>query len=261
MTDSNKLRAYIEILDEASLKDIASSAGQKLKALSGDEKAQGAEESARLAKFLTKKYNNYLGKIGKDADEETLMNFLVSKVGFTAANARKIFAEVGIQDPTKKTEAIELVEALDPALINKAMNAAAAFAYKYDLVDDPNDQTGIKKNQSKSDSSFGSSRRRNKNSTDDLVDQIKGMDKSSKNNQQSTQGQANNPGNANNYAIDKFAFLDAIRATGLSRRHLGDLADIARNSKSFDDIKGRPDMAQFAAIGYAVFKAQQKHKP
>jgi hypothetical protein len=253
MSESNKLRQYMNLmessLDEASLKDIAASAGNKLKAMAGDEQAQGTEDTKRLAKFLTQKFKKYAGQIGK-MDEESLMTFLVNKVGFSAANARKLFAEVGIKDPTKTVESIKLSEELNQKQIDSIMTAAAQFAYKHNLIDlDSKDDIKPSSNTRRQSS--------NGKSDDDvsgLVDKLKGSVDNS--NDQKTQEKPKDT----NYTVDKFAFLDAIRSTGIDRRHLADLADIVRNAKSFDDVANRPDVKQLAMVGFAMFKAQQSTK-
>lgn len=251
MTESNSLRKYMnlldESLDEASLKDIASSAGNKLKAMAGDKQAQGKEEAKKLAKFFKDKFQTYKGESGEDG-EEALMNFFVNRVGFTPANTRKFFADAGIQDPTKQTESIELTEALTNQQIDKVMIAASQFALKHNLL--------APEEMEKIDRRTREWRNRDhSNGVNGLVDQIKSAGKSA----EPPAADKPKPTDAN-YSIDKFAFLDALRATGIDRRHLADLSDIVRNASSFKEVANRPDVKQLAMVGFAVLKAQAARK-
>lgn len=245
---TNDIRKHMDMLNEASLKDVAADVSNKAKAALGDKGAAGKEDAKRLSKYLSKSYKKWLGQTGGEPTEETLMKFLVSKIGFTAANARKIFDKSGIQDPTKANESV--MEDISRADLDKVFLNAAQFAYEYDLIKDPEEDKERKINKSEySDGSFGSrgrssgygSRRGYQNSDPigGLRDQVQ----------------------KNSYQVDKGEMLQQITKSGLSKEHLEDLTDIVANAKKFEDLQSRPDrqelMKQLARIGYAFFKSNK----
>lgn len=248
-TNTPSIRETMELLDEASLKDVAADVGNKVKAATGNKKAAGKEDAKRLAKYLNKSFKKWLGQTGGEPTEEALMKFLVSKIGFTAANARKIFDKSGVSDPTKANESI--MEDLSVADLDKVFLNAAQFAYEYDLINDPEEdkERKIQKAQH-TDGQFGSRgrssgyvTRRNSSYGNDpiagLRDQVQ----------------------KNSYQVDKGELLQQIQKTGMSKEHIEDLTDIVANAKKFEDLQSRPDrqelMKQLARIGYAFFKSNK----
>lgn len=144
MDPKTNIRQFMDIIDEASLVDLAKSGMNKIHAAAGDQQAQGKEEVKKTTKRMMDLYKRYLGQTGGQMDEASLMEFLSGKIGFTAENVRKLFAQVGIQDPTK-TESI--MEAVNKNQVEKLMTAAAQFAYKHDLIPGQ-DTPGVRKPKS-----------------------------------------------------------------------------------------------------------------
>lgn len=103
INDIKKFAEIVErsILEEASLRDIASNIGTSIKAAFGDPEAVGRKEAKLVADTMKANYKRWLGRTGQEASEESLMQYLVAKVGFTVANARKLFDKSGIDDPTR----------------------------------------------------------------------------------------------------------------------------------------------------------------
>jgi hypothetical protein len=242
------MRSFIEILDEASLADVASNFGNAIKAAVGDKKAQGAEKSKRLARHLKKTFNQWLGQSGKEADEESVMRFLVSKVGFTAANARKIMAKANIKDPTKNESIMEEIKAAD---LDRVFLVAAQFAYEYDLVpddDDDDDGKTVKNRKTGSrydrQSRYGSSYQRSR-PEDDFMKSLSPKEVK----------------NAEREVLQRVMPL-AYKA-GLEDEHIEELAEIIKSTKGrYEDINTRKDKedvnGMLARLGYAYLRSQQK---
>lgn len=246
MTKTPSIRETMELLDEASLKDVATSVGNKLKAAGGNKKAQGTEDAKRLQKHLKRMYEKWLGQVGAEADEESLMKFLVSKVGFTAANARKIFDKSGVSDPTKANESV--MEALKKTDLDKVLLSAAQFAFEYDLVKDPNEKDQVKRSD-RSDGSFGGSTRssgnrvRGRYNSDPISDLRTQADKAD--------------------VSTKQDLMKQVYAAGLEDEHMMELAELIRKTKSFSDIKALKDsddvIGMLSRLGYAYIRSQQKN--
>lgn len=246
----NDMRMLMEILNEASLKDLAKSAGNKVKAATGDKKAKGAEEAKRLAKYFNKNYQTWLGQSGNEANEKTLFTFLVSKVGFTAANARKIFAKSGVQDPTQ-TESLE--ETVKKADLDKIFLNAANFAYEYDLVqtDDENkdddDDTRRIRQRYKNNPQRGYRRSNSQSNGDPYSELRKKADKATSATEE----------------LQTAVRQNAYKA-GLEDEHLEELLELAKESKgSYSEIRKLKDYEDigemFARLGYAYIRSQLKN--
>lgn len=249
MSNTNNIRTFMEILDEASLKDVAASATTHLKAAVGDKKSQGKVESQRLAKYLKKQYTHWLGQTGAETTEESLMKFLVSKIGFTPANARKIFQKAGVQDPTKMES---LTEALNDAALEKALLAAAQFAYEYDLVPsekEKEDDDGKFRKKSSSSSSSYSRRRYNRDDQDDDI--LRGI--RPKDNAESVKANAK---------VVEYAHI-----AGLEDEHLDELLKLVKATngtygviKKINNQEERDDaLEMLARMGYAYLRSQIKN--
>lgn len=240
------MRSFIDVLDEASLADVASNFGNAIKAAVGDKKAQGAEKAKRLARYFNKTFQKWLGQSGKEANEESVMRFLIAKVGFTAANARKIMAKANIQDPTKNESIMEDIKQAD---LDKVFLAAAQFAYEYDLVpDDDDDDKAVKNRKTGSrydrQSRYGGGYTRSR-PEDDFT-------------------KAMSPKEVKNADRDVLQrVLPLAYKAGLEDEHIEELAEIIKSTKGrYEDINNRKDRddvnGMLARLGYAYLKSQQK---
>lgn len=251
MTNPSDIRSFMEIIDEASLKDLAAGAKEHLKAATGDKKSQGAIESKRLAKHLKKEFQKWMGQTGSEQDEDALLKFLVSKIGFTPANARKIFQSAGVQDPIQSES---IMEALNASQLDNVLLKAAQFAYEHDLIpdDDKSDDDGYKTkgkfNKSGTpgygygNGGYGRGRARDygTESLNDIVKNLTGDEKTAfERVMQKVKSQANLAD------IDEEHFAELIAALAKSKKY----QDI-RNFKEYEDVH-----EQLARIGFSYLKA------
>lgn len=226
---------------EASLRDIASNAADRIKAAAGDEKAAGSVDARKLKNYLEKQYQKWLGQTGNDASEETLMTFLSSKIGYTVENIRTIFDTAGIVDPTRDDATPK--GKLEQSDLSRAFTSSAQFAFKHNLVD-----TG-----DKSSASMGAPRARparsstQRNTARDEFQRQVDKTKSKE----------------TNYVADKETLAKSLSASGVNKEDLGDLKSLIAKYGNFGDfVKGLTPMErnntmnQLAKIGFAFFKSQ-----
>jgi hypothetical protein len=134
------MRVLADRISEASFKDRVSHVKNQVAAELGNHEAKGKVQQAELAKKFKSEFKTYLGRTGKQADEATLMQFLIAQIGFTATNARELFKQAGMQDPIVKTESI--IMELDGSQMDKLFQVAAQFAFTHNLVDTDKDSKG-----------------------------------------------------------------------------------------------------------------------
>jgi len=248
MTENpHNMRELMEILEEGSLKDLAKSAANKVNAALGDKKAQGAEEAKRLAKYFKKQFEIWLGKSGNEPNEKALFTYLVSKVGYTPANARKIFAKSGIQDPTK-TESI--VEDLKRADLDKVFLNAAYFAYEHDLVNttDDDDKADDKKVKSQTKSNNVSRSKQSQTQSDPYAE-LRGKTNNADDSKEAVKKfNTSIMQNAGRAGIDEYNMRELMQAIEEVK---GNYADI-RSRKDYEDIQ-----EMLARVGFAYLRSQQ----
>lgn len=226
---------------EASLRDIASDAADRIKAAAGDDRAAGSVEARKLKNYLEKQFQKWLGQTGNEASEEALMTFLASKIGYTVENIRTIFDTAGIVDPTR--DDAKPKGKLAPNDLSKGFTSAAQFAFKHNLVD-----TGDKSNAPKA--SGGARTARSSVSRNTARDEFQKMADKSKSKE-------------TNYVADKEELAKALTASGVNKEDLGDLKSLIAKYGNFGDfVKGLTPMErnntmnQLAKIGFAFFKSQ-----
>ncbi len=247
----NDIRKHMDMLNEASLKDVAADVSNKAKAALGNKAAAGKEDSKRLAKYFSKSYEKWLGQTGGEPSEETLMKFFVSKIGFTAANARKIFNKAGLQDPTKMES---LTEALKTADLNKAFQSAAQFAYEYDLVPDGDDDKNkdnkfTRRSKSDGDWASGSSRRygSRSQSSDDILRGIRPKDDDDAKTSAKVKGFAHVAG------LEDEHLAELLELVGATKGNYSMIKKISNQEQREDALE------MLARMGYAYIRSQLKN--
>ena len=256
------IRDFINALDstplaEASLSDVASSVGDKALSAMGNKKAEGREETRALARYLGKEYKKYLGQLNeKEPSADSLMKFLVSRIGFTAVNARAILKAANIDDVTT-TDSPRPVDKSDA---DKAFEKAAVFAYKHDLVPRKDDEKVTRQHNGGKPTDAGlsdeekrdrqrqvrrNSRGEPEGSAEDKIRQ--GVDQMSKDEM--------------TYKVDKTEIASELKKAGINQRYVNDLLDIIKNAKNFGELYDYPArnelLNQLAKVGYAFLRANK----
>jgi hypothetical protein len=218
----------------------------------GNETAKGNEDAKILTNHLKDKYKRYLAQSGLEMDETSARDFLISNIGFTVNNAKKVFQKAGISFPEIKDETEETNEAINEALdktdINRLFMTAAQFAYANNLVpSQKQDQTDHKHHTSKLDSK---SSVHHDTDIDRFIKQQRARDKKAKHEEPvSTQ----EPQTDSNFSISKF--VQNLSKTRMTRSAFNETKNAVKESEKYDDVHSNNEtLHALAKIGYAALK-------